>query len=134
MSGHCVDGIVLSQENSRKVIHIPLEQIEALAAETGRSAEEIAAELQEVVRSGAMGEGWDVSRFYNMPAEAAAECADEGWDVSRFYSMPADTSRFYSMPADVSRFYSMPADTSRFYSMPADVSRFFSMPEGGSVH
>lgn len=94
MSNHSVediqnDGIVLSRANSRKLIHIPMEQIEAYARECGRTPAEVVSDLAEMVNTGAMGEGWDVSRFYNMPATASAE--DESWDVSRFYSMPKST-------------------------------------------
>lgn len=140
------DGIVLSRGNSRNLIHVPLAQIEALASEKGCTADEIIRKLSELVASGAMGEGWDVSRFYNMPATASD--AEAGWDVSRFYSMPAEASSGEGW--DVSRFYNMPAnasseagwDVSRFYNMPAssnegwDVSRFYSMPEANesSLH
>lgn len=80
-----MDSIVLSRSNSRNQIHVPLAQIEALAAETGCSSDDIIRKLNELMASGAMGEGWDVSRFNSMPVNASSE---EGWDVSRFYIMP----------------------------------------------
>lgn len=100
-------GITLVTDNPRRVVQIPMDQIESFAREEGVSIDDVFDRLVATFHDAGGRNGWDVSRFYSMPEARAGE-AEEGWDVSRFYSMPEARAGEAEEGWDVSRFYSMP--------------------------
>lgn len=127
-------GIMFIRTDPFRIIQIPIDRIEDYAEEIGSTTDEVFARLAgKFGDSGddtfstalSVGEGWDISRFFTMPAgereqaiRAVTEIDGDRWDVSRFFTMPAS-----KRPAEFCIVSDVDGDD-------WDISRFFTMPAG----